>query len=160
MFYPQDFKNRVKKAYPELMLLHQKLDEGDAFVYRYLQSINCLPCVLYLHPGALSITTVLEGTSLEELKKRSMDERTAIEKLKIPISTNIDIEFERRYEALKSFYPDKKVAKNLFMSSGAFSADYILLSNSFIVLHEEAVLRKTRVELFTECAELYNLQSS
>lgn len=159
MFYPQDFKNRIKKAYPELKLLHQKLDEGDSLVYRYLQSINCLPCVLHLHPGALSVATVLEGTSLEELKKRSIDERTAIEKLKIPISMNTDIEFERRYEALKSFYPDKKAAKNLFMSSAAFSADYILLSNSFIVLHEEAVLRKTRIDLFTECMELYNSQS-
>ena len=160
MFYPQDFKNRVKRAYPELELLHQRLDEGDDFAYRYLQSIKCLPCVLYLHPGALSVDTVLEGTSLEELKKRSIDEKTAIEKLQIPISTNIDIEFERRYEALKSFYPDKKAAKSLFMSSAAFSADYILHSKSFIVLHEEAVLRKTREDLFTECMELYSSQNS
>lgn len=160
MFYPEEFKERVKKAYPELNLLHQKLEEGDDFVYLYLQSIKCLPCVLYLQPGALSIDTVLEGTSLEELKKRSIAEKTAIESLKIPISINIDIEFEKRYEALKSFYLDKKTAEILFRSSGAFSADYIMFSNSFNVLHEEAVLRKTRIELFNECLSLYVSQKS
>ena len=36
MFYPEEFKERVKKAYPELNLLHQKLEEGDDFVYLYL----------------------------------------------------------------------------------------------------------------------------
>ena len=35
MFYPEDFKNRVKKAYPNWDELHRRLDEGDVFVGCY-----------------------------------------------------------------------------------------------------------------------------
>ena len=160
MFYPDEFKKRVKKAYPDLELLHEKLDKGDDFVYLYLQSITCLPCVLDLYPGALSLATVLEATSLEELKKRSMDERRAIEHYKVKYSTDRNVLFESRYEALKTFYPDKKVAKSLFTAPWAFPAVDILHSRSFIVLHEEALLRQTRINLVSECNDLYNSQNS
>jgi len=68
MFYPEDFKNRVKKAFPTWESMHQKLDSGDVSVGRYLGD-NA--------DGVISTKTVLAATSLEELqdKARAMEER-------------------------------------------------------------------------------------
>lgn len=68
MFYPEDFKNRVKKAFPTWERMHQKLDSGDAIVGRYLCN-NA--------DDVISTKTILAATSLEELqdKARAMEER-------------------------------------------------------------------------------------
>ena len=38
MFYPEEFKAKVKKAYPNSPLLHQRLDSGDKKVGLSLQA--------------------------------------------------------------------------------------------------------------------------
>lgn len=62
MFYPEDFKNRVKKAYPNWDELHRRLDEGDVFVGRYLDDSSSTE---------ISFETILSATSLEELKNEA-----------------------------------------------------------------------------------------
>lgn len=71
MFYPEDFKNRVKKAYPNWDELHRRLDEGDVFVGCYLDD-SC--------STGISFETILSATSLEELnnKARVGQEKVAI----------------------------------------------------------------------------------
>ena len=36
MFYPEEFKKRVKEVYPDCEELHRKLDFGDDFIGIYL----------------------------------------------------------------------------------------------------------------------------
>lgn len=160
MYYPREFKERVKKAYPELELLHQKLDKGDDFIFLYLKSINCMPSVVALSPGALSFYTVLEATSLYELKKRSVAEERAIFALHSSFSIDNDKEFDRRYTALSPFYPDIKQAKELLLAPLAFTAREIKQAKSLEKLHEEAVLRRERVEIIDACQNLYISQNS
>ena len=62
MFYPEDFKNRVKKVYPHWDELHRRLDSGDVFVGRYLYDNS---------PTGLSLNTILTATSLEELQEQA-----------------------------------------------------------------------------------------
>lgn len=62
MFYPEDFKNRVKKAYPNWDELHRRLDEGDDFVGHYLDDSTST---------GISFETILSATSLEELKNEA-----------------------------------------------------------------------------------------
>lgn len=62
MFYPEEFKNRVKKTYPNWDELHRRMDSGDVFVGRYLDNNS---------PSALSLDTILTATSLEELQKKA-----------------------------------------------------------------------------------------
>ncbi|MBD8922208.1 hypothetical protein EGR52_02140 [bacterium] len=62
MFYPEDFKNRVKKAYPNYDELHRRLDEGDVFVGRYLDDSSST---------RISFETILSATSLEKLKNEA-----------------------------------------------------------------------------------------
>lgn len=61
MFYPTDFKNRVKKTYPNWDELHRGLDNGDVFVGRYLNDSS--------YPASISLNTILAATSLEELQE-------------------------------------------------------------------------------------------
>ncbi len=63
MFYPKDFKNRVKKAFPTWDELHRKLDSGDELVGFYLE--DNLPNVFSL------LDTILTATSLEELQEKT-----------------------------------------------------------------------------------------
>lgn len=66
MFYPEDFKARVKKAYPTYGLLHQKMENGEDF-----------PVVLRLQEIVVSqkfsIKKILEATSLEELQDEARE---------------------------------------------------------------------------------------
>ena len=160
MFYPEEFKKRVKKAYPYLETLHEKLDRGDDFIYLVLQSVTCFPCVLELYPGALSIQTVLNASSLEELKQQSMAEKRKIELSAILSSVVKETEFKNRYNVLKEFYPDEKLARKLFFCPYAFSVVEIMNSQDLMVLREEATLRKEQISLFKEAIELYNSQNS
>ncbi len=63
MFYPEAFKNRVKKVYPNWDELHRRLDSGDEFVGRYLDDSS--------HSSSISIATILAATSLEELQEKA-----------------------------------------------------------------------------------------
>ncbi len=60
MFYPENFKNRVKKVYPDWDELHLGLDNGYEIVGRYLNDAS---------HETISVEAVLAATSLEELKK-------------------------------------------------------------------------------------------
>lgn len=160
MFYPDDFKKRVKKAYPDLELLHKKLDEGDDFIFIYLRTGHCMPCAVELSPGALSVYTVLEFSSLDDVKKRSEDEKEAIFALDSEFETDTEKEFNRRYTAISRFYPDKKQAKEILLAPLAFSYLDIMNVKSFDELHEEAVLRRERMDIIDECQNLYNSQNS
>ncbi len=71
MFYPEDFKTRVKKAYPNWEDLHRRLDSGDVFVGRYLDDNSTT---------SLSLDTILNATSLEKLQEKA---RTAQEKVEL-----------------------------------------------------------------------------
>ena len=71
MFYPEDFKTRVKKAYPNCEELHLGLDSGDVFIGRYLDDSS---------PTSLSLDTILNATSLEELQEKA---RLAQEKVEL-----------------------------------------------------------------------------
>ena len=70
MFYPEDFKNRVKKAFPTWDELHRRLDSGDVFVGRYLDDNS---------PTALSLNTILTATSLEELQENAKAAQEKVE---------------------------------------------------------------------------------
>lgn len=71
MFYPTEFKEKVKKAFPNWDELHRSLDEGDVFVGRYLDD-NCTT--------SLSINTIMAATSLKELQDKA---RTELEKVEL-----------------------------------------------------------------------------
>ncbi len=62
MFYPEDFKNRVKKVYPNWDELHRLLDSGDVVVGVYLDNTS---------PTALSLNTILTATSLKKLQEQA-----------------------------------------------------------------------------------------
>lgn len=59
MFYPRDFKERVKKKFPYWEELHQLLDSGDVAVGKHLKD-NC--------KTGISMDMILSATSLERLK--------------------------------------------------------------------------------------------
>lgn len=63
MFYPEDFKSRVKKAYPNFEKLHRSLDNGDEIVGRLLDDGS--------YPSTISLDTILAATSLEELQEKA-----------------------------------------------------------------------------------------
>ncbi len=65
MFYPEDFKNRVKEVYPNWEELHRGLDIGESLVGERLYN-SALQA-----SNSISINTVLAATSLEELKKEA-----------------------------------------------------------------------------------------
>ena len=62
MFYPQEFKDRVKKAYPDRKDLHQLLDDGDRSVGCFLDH----KAVIEIH-----LRDILAATSLEELQEEA-----------------------------------------------------------------------------------------
>ncbi len=66
MFYPDDFKERVKKAYPYLRDLHHALDNGDPIVGVYLSECR---------PAPITLETILLATSLEELQEKARIEK-------------------------------------------------------------------------------------
>lgn len=66
MFYPEEFKARCKKAYPDNEVLHEKLEEGSEWVGRYLDDGA---------DGKLPVDTILEATSLEELQALAQVEK-------------------------------------------------------------------------------------
>lgn len=72
MFYPEDFKQRVKKAYPNWEKLHEELDCGE------VSSVG-----LRLHDSIatpyFTLDKILEATSLEELKEEAKREQEKIE---------------------------------------------------------------------------------
>lgn len=70
MFYPEDFKTRVKNAYPNWEELHRRLDSGDYFVGCYLDDSSS---------SAISLATVLAATSLEELQNKAKAEQEKVE---------------------------------------------------------------------------------
>lgn len=59
MIYPEKFKAKVKKMYPDWKFIHNALDSGSALVPRYLYD-SC--------SQGVSIERVLAATSLEELQ--------------------------------------------------------------------------------------------
>ena len=61
MFYPEDFKNKVKEVHPDWEELHQSLDRGSQYA----------GALLYYnwYPDSISIDTILVATSLEELQE-------------------------------------------------------------------------------------------
>lgn len=70
MFYPEEFKARVKKAYPKWKDLHQRLDNGDTYVGNYLKDST----------KVVSLDTILNATSLKKLQDTARD---AQEKVKL-----------------------------------------------------------------------------
>lgn len=66
MFYPEDFKARVRKAYPDWQLIQEKLDNGSTFVGRLLDDNRST---------GLSFETILSATSLEELQDKARAEK-------------------------------------------------------------------------------------
>lgn len=87
MFYPEDFKQRVKETYPTNLELHQALENGDTRVGKYLYEdfphrkefffISQIPAVASL---------ILSATSLEDLQTAVRDAQTHLygEWLKLP----------------------------------------------------------------------------
>ena len=71
MTYSDNFKERCKKAYPTLEVLHKALDENSEWVGRYLLSGA---------DGKVSIEDILEVATLAELHELA---RVAQEKLKL-----------------------------------------------------------------------------
>jgi hypothetical protein len=71
MIYSEDFKQRVKVAYPTCEHLHALLDEGNLFLGRYLGEGS---------RDSLSVDLVLAATSLEELQgwARQLQEKKAL----------------------------------------------------------------------------------
>lgn len=57
MFYPEDFKNKVKEMFPDEENLHQSLDSGSVTVGQ----------VLYVSPS-VHFNAILDAKSLEELQ--------------------------------------------------------------------------------------------
>lgn len=70
MFYPEDFKNRVKKAFPTWYELHRRLDSEDVLVGRYLDDNS---------PTAFPFSTILTATSLEELQEKAKAAQEKVE---------------------------------------------------------------------------------
>ena len=70
MFYPEDFKNRVKKAFPTWEKMHQKLDEGDPAVGLYLADAPS-ENMKFNSYGAIPVEEILKATSLEELQNKA-----------------------------------------------------------------------------------------
>lgn len=66
MFYPEDFKSRVKKAYPNWYELHMRLEDGEVFVGG---------CLKNNYHKTISINAVLTATSLEELQEKVKPEK-------------------------------------------------------------------------------------
>lgn len=66
MFYPEDFKERCKDAYPENKQLHKELDNNSSWVGRYLFGSA---------DGKLSVDAILGATSLEGLKAMAQVEK-------------------------------------------------------------------------------------
>ena len=60
--YDEDFIKRCKEAFPDWEELHIKLDKGSYFVGRYLDDSSS---------QSISIRTVLQSESLEDLKKEA-----------------------------------------------------------------------------------------
>lgn len=160
MFFSEDFKVRVKAAYPDLEILHYKLDNNEDSTLSVLQGVNCLPSVLDLYPGALSIHTVIEAKSLDQLKTRSKKEKELIELSGITFSADRNKEFERRIRLLHQFYSDKEKARKALFAPAAFTASVIMNATSLKALHKEALLRRSRIELLNECIALYSAQNS
>ena len=160
MFYPREFKQRAKKAFPNLEELHKRIEKGDDFVHLYLRSVNCLSSVVDLEPGSLSIYTVLEASSLAKLKEQSKIEKNLILNTAKSSSTDSKEEAERRSTILFAFYPDKSEAVKCFLAPNAFSAREILNASSLKALKREAELRLARLKLYEECHNLYIEQNS
>lgn len=80
MFYPEDFKNRVKKAYPDFDELHRRLDNGDVFVGLFLKDDPYPP---------ISFDAILAATSLEELQEKA---KIALERM------DLACEWEKLYD--------------------------------------------------------------
>ena len=60
MFYPEDFKKRVKEIYPERKDLHRMLEYGLLIVGQILDDAA---------PKGMNFEEVLNATSLEELQE-------------------------------------------------------------------------------------------
>lgn len=58
MFYPEDFKNKVKEMFPDWKGLHRNLDCESVYVGQLLYQDFSIP-----------IDTILAATSLEELQR-------------------------------------------------------------------------------------------
>ena len=71
MFYSKDFKTRVKKAYPNFKELHRSLECGNDYTVGLYLSENS--------SSSISITTVLEATSLKELQNKAKAEKEKVE---------------------------------------------------------------------------------
>lgn len=65
MKYTEEFKNKCKQTYPDWDRLHEKLDEGCAWVGRYLSDSR----------SSISYKTILQSNSLEELKSIALKEK-------------------------------------------------------------------------------------
>ena len=71
MFYPEDFKKRLKKAYPDWEELHWRLDNNDYMVGHLLKENM---------QSAISIDSVLAAKSLEDLQSmaKAMEQRVKL----------------------------------------------------------------------------------
>lgn len=72
MIYPEEFKERVKKAYPEAQKLHEALENQEDDVVSVALTCNALPVV--------KAERILECKSLDEVRKLAWEalERQAI----------------------------------------------------------------------------------
>jgi len=72
MKYPEDFKNRVKKAYPDDKKLNEWLDKGKIIVGSYLEHHSSTVI-------SVPIDKILEAISLEDLKKEAKEAKEKVE---------------------------------------------------------------------------------
>lgn len=70
MHYPEDFKEKVRKVYPDKFDLHRRLDQDDFSAGAYLSG---------LRPKRITLDTILAATSLEELQEKARVEKERYE---------------------------------------------------------------------------------
>jgi len=78
MFYPEEFKERVKAAHPNLPKLYEYMEQGERFMVRQFLEAG----IERQRPG-ISYEQVLEATSLEELQSYVKNQQERVELLKL-----------------------------------------------------------------------------
>ena len=63
MAYSQDFKNKVKAAYPDSKEIHRLVDNNQYFLGRLLDDSS---------QGGINVDEILLATSLDVLKKKAL----------------------------------------------------------------------------------------
>jgi len=70
MKYTEEFKDRVKKLYPNSKQMHEMLDNGNAFLGRLLDDNS---------PSGISNETILKAKSLTELQQLATTNQAKIQ---------------------------------------------------------------------------------